>query len=110
MVPAQHALRPLRPLRFSCKRNEDEDVREKCFTLCQLVPVESFKGLQTEISVPNPDLRQYPGHGRCGVLQDLRHLPPSQVPLFDNPACSIVDMQFTALSHWCSSGAQVVFC
>merc|ERR1719222_1202696 len=36
-------------VRFSRKRNEDEDAKEKMFTLCQHVPVESFKGLQTEI-------------------------------------------------------------
>merc|ERR1719222_463206 len=35
-------------VRFSRKRNEDEDAKEKMFTLCQHVPVESFKGLQTE--------------------------------------------------------------
>merc|ERR1740124_1154589 len=31
------------------KRNEDEDAKEKMFTLVQHVPVESFKNLQTEI-------------------------------------------------------------
>merc|ERR1719460_3627725 len=36
-------------VRFSRKRNEDEDAKEKMFTLVQHVPVESFKGLQTEI-------------------------------------------------------------
>merc|ERR1740115_134367 len=36
-------------VRFSRKRNEDEDAKEKMFTLCQHVPVESFKDLQTEI-------------------------------------------------------------
>merc|ERR1719502_462147 len=35
-------------VRFSRKRNEDEDAKEKMFTLVQHVPVESFKGLQTE--------------------------------------------------------------
>merc|ERR1740124_67909 len=34
---------------FSRKRNEDEDAKEKMFTLVQHVPVESFKNLQTEI-------------------------------------------------------------
>merc|ERR1740117_1452511 len=34
---------------WSCgNRNEDEDAKEKMFTLVQHVPVESFKGLQTE--------------------------------------------------------------
>merc|ERR1719158_2667256 len=33
-------------VRMSRKRNEDEE--EKMFTLVQHVPVESFKGLQTE--------------------------------------------------------------
>merc|ERR1719444_60327 len=36
-------------VRFSRKRNEDEDAKEKLFTLVQHVPVESFKDLQTEI-------------------------------------------------------------
>merc|ERR550537_514390 len=35
-------------VRMSRKRNEDEDANEKMFTLVQHVPVESFKGLQTE--------------------------------------------------------------
>mmetsp|Transcript_53377 Transcript_53377/g.93703 ORF Transcript_53377/g.93703 Transcript_53377/m.93703 type:complete len:118 (-) Transcript_53377:77-430(-) len=35
-------------IRMSRKRNEDEDATEKMFTLVQHVPVESFKGLQTE--------------------------------------------------------------
>ncbi|CAE6973481.1 RPL31 [Symbiodinium natans] len=35
-------------VRLSRKRNEDEDAKEKMFTLIQHVPVESFKGLQTE--------------------------------------------------------------
>mmetsp|Transcript_3752 Transcript_3752/g.4312 ORF Transcript_3752/g.4312 Transcript_3752/m.4312 type:complete len:121 (-) Transcript_3752:134-496(-) len=36
-------------VRMSRKRNEDEEAKEKTFTLCQHVPVESFKNLQTEI-------------------------------------------------------------
>jgi len=36
-------------VRFTRKRNEDEDAKEKMFTLCQHVPVESFKNLQTEV-------------------------------------------------------------
>merc|ERR1719163_134091 len=36
-------------VRFSRKRNEDEDAKEKMFTLVQHVPVESFKNRQTEI-------------------------------------------------------------
>mmetsp|Transcript_77366 Transcript_77366/g.234564 ORF Transcript_77366/g.234564 Transcript_77366/m.234564 type:complete len:120 (+) Transcript_77366:87-446(+) len=36
-------------IRCSRKRNEDEDAKEKMFTLCQHVPVESFKDLKTEI-------------------------------------------------------------
>merc|ERR1719158_2554137 len=35
-------------VRMSRKRNEDEDAKKKMFTLVQHVPVESFKGLQTE--------------------------------------------------------------
>merc|ERR1712151_1053556 len=35
-------------VRMSRKRNEDEDAKEKTFTLVQHVPVESFKNLQTE--------------------------------------------------------------
>mmetsp|Transcript_14322 Transcript_14322/g.23177 ORF Transcript_14322/g.23177 Transcript_14322/m.23177 type:complete len:116 (+) Transcript_14322:52-399(+) len=35
-------------VRLSRKRNEDEDADEKLYTLAQLVPVSSFKGLQTE--------------------------------------------------------------
>eukprot|EP00928_Gymnodinium_smaydae_P051775 TRINITY_DN353_c0_g1_i3.p3 TRINITY_DN353_c0_g1~~TRINITY_DN353_c0_g1_i3.p3 ORF type:complete len:120 (-),score=35.68 TRINITY_DN353_c0_g1_i3:56-415(-) len=35
-------------VRMSRKRNEDEDAKQKMFTLVQHVPVESFKGLQTE--------------------------------------------------------------
>mmetsp|Transcript_15072 Transcript_15072/g.35300 ORF Transcript_15072/g.35300 Transcript_15072/m.35300 type:complete len:125 (+) Transcript_15072:64-438(+) len=36
-------------VRMSRKRNDDEEAREKMFTLCQHVPVESFKNLQTEV-------------------------------------------------------------
>merc|ERR1719411_1288370 len=36
-------------VRLSRKRNEDEEAKEKMFTLVQHVPVESFKNLQTEI-------------------------------------------------------------
>merc|ERR1712083_1165777 len=35
-------------VRMSRKRNEDEDAKDKVFTLVQHVPVESFKNLQTE--------------------------------------------------------------
>lgn len=35
-------------VRLSRKRNEDEDAKEKLYTLVQLVEVSSFKGLQTE--------------------------------------------------------------
>ena len=35
-------------VRMSRKRNEDEDAKNKMFTLVQHVPVESFKSLQTE--------------------------------------------------------------
>merc|ERR1719191_393142 len=35
-------------VRMSRKRNEDEDAKQKMFTLVQHVPVESFKNLQTE--------------------------------------------------------------
>merc|ERR1712224_1061315 len=35
-------------VRMSRKRNEDEDAKQKMYTLVQHVPVESFKGLQTE--------------------------------------------------------------
>merc|ERR1711862_710671 len=35
-------------VRISRKRNEDEEAKEKMFTLVQHVPVESFKHLQTE--------------------------------------------------------------
>mmetsp|Transcript_6899 Transcript_6899/g.16252 ORF Transcript_6899/g.16252 Transcript_6899/m.16252 type:complete len:122 (+) Transcript_6899:94-459(+) len=35
-------------VRLSRKRSEDEEAKEKLFTLVQHVPVESFKGLQTE--------------------------------------------------------------
>merc|ERR1719463_1002184 len=35
-------------VRMSRKRNEEEDAKEKMFTLVQHVPVESFKNLQTE--------------------------------------------------------------
>merc|ERR1712224_563413 len=34
-------------VRMTRKRNEDEDAKQKMFTLVQHVPVESFKGLQT---------------------------------------------------------------
>merc|ERR1719396_63351 len=36
-------------VRLSRKRNEDEDATEKMYALVQHVPVESFKGLQTEV-------------------------------------------------------------
>merc|ERR1712037_1065257 len=36
-------------VRLSRKRNEDEEAKEKMFTLVQHVPVESFKNLNTEI-------------------------------------------------------------
>lgn len=37
-------------VRLSRKRNEDEDAKEKMYTLVQYIPVErsAFKGLQTE--------------------------------------------------------------
>ena len=35
-------------VRVSRMRNEDEDAKEKMYTLVQYVPVDSFKGLQTE--------------------------------------------------------------
>lgn len=35
-------------VRLTRKRNEDEDAEEKMYTLCQLVEVVDFKGLQTE--------------------------------------------------------------
>lgn len=35
-------------VRLSRKRNEDEDAKEKMYTLVQYVPTESFKDLQTE--------------------------------------------------------------
>merc|ERR1712232_1254811 len=35
-------------VRMSRKRNEDEDAKHPMYTLCQHVPVETFKGLQTE--------------------------------------------------------------
>mmetsp|Transcript_283 Transcript_283/g.203 ORF Transcript_283/g.203 Transcript_283/m.203 type:complete len:120 (+) Transcript_283:103-462(+) len=35
-------------VRLSRKRNEDEEAKEKVFTLIQHIPVESFKNLQTE--------------------------------------------------------------
>jgi len=36
-------------VRMSRKRNEDEEAKEKMFTLVQHVPVESFSNLQTEV-------------------------------------------------------------
>ena len=36
-------------VRMSRRRNEDEDAKEKMYTLVQHVPVESFKGLQHEV-------------------------------------------------------------
>mmetsp|Transcript_24113 Transcript_24113/g.44262 ORF Transcript_24113/g.44262 Transcript_24113/m.44262 type:complete len:120 (+) Transcript_24113:107-466(+) len=36
-------------IRMSRKRNDDEEAKEKMFTLVQHIPVESFKNLQTEI-------------------------------------------------------------
>lgn len=35
-------------VRLSRKISDDEDADEKLYTLCQLLEVESFKGLQTE--------------------------------------------------------------
>eukprot|EP00002_Diphylleia_rotans_P029023 TRINITY_DN5873_c0_g1_i1.p2 TRINITY_DN5873_c0_g1~~TRINITY_DN5873_c0_g1_i1.p2 ORF type:complete len:118 (-),score=22.94 TRINITY_DN5873_c0_g1_i1:32-385(-) len=35
-------------VRVSRKRNEDEDAKEKFYSLVSYVPVESFKGLQTQ--------------------------------------------------------------
>merc|ERR1711964_43818 len=35
-------------VRMSRKRNEDEDAKEPLYTLCQHVPVESYKGLLNE--------------------------------------------------------------
>lgn len=35
-------------VRLSRKRNEDEDAKEKMYTLIQYVPVDSFKKLETE--------------------------------------------------------------
>ena len=36
-------------VRLSRRRNDDEDSKEKLYTLVQHVPVESFKNLQTEV-------------------------------------------------------------
>mmetsp|Transcript_88966 Transcript_88966/g.194935 ORF Transcript_88966/g.194935 Transcript_88966/m.194935 type:complete len:120 (+) Transcript_88966:87-446(+) len=36
-------------VRMTRKRNEEEDAKEKMYTLVQHIPVESFKGLQTEV-------------------------------------------------------------
>merc|ERR1719408_904719 len=36
-------------VRLSRRRNDDEDAQEQMYVLCQHVPVESFKGLQTEV-------------------------------------------------------------
>ena len=36
-------------VRLSRKRNEDEEADEKLYTLAQLVEVDSFKGLVTEV-------------------------------------------------------------
>lgn len=36
-------------VRFARKRNEDEEAKEKFYTLASLVDVPSFKGLQTEV-------------------------------------------------------------
>lgn len=36
-------------VRFSRRRNEDDKAKEKYYTLATLVPVASFKGLQTEV-------------------------------------------------------------
>jgi large subunit ribosomal protein L31e len=38
-------------VRLSRKRNDDEDAKEKLYTLAQLVDVSDFKGLQTETVV-----------------------------------------------------------
>jgi large subunit ribosomal protein L31e len=35
-------------VRLARKRNEDEEAKEKLYTLCQHVEVTGFKGLQTE--------------------------------------------------------------
>ena len=36
-------------VRMSRRRNENEDAKEKMYTLVQHIPVESFEGLQTEV-------------------------------------------------------------
>lgn len=36
-------------VRITRQRNEDEDAKEKMYSVVQHVPVESFKGLQTEL-------------------------------------------------------------
>jgi large subunit ribosomal protein L31e len=36
-------------VRLSRKRNEDEEAEEKLYTFAQLVQVDTFKGLQTEV-------------------------------------------------------------
>jgi large subunit ribosomal protein L31e len=36
-------------VRVSRRRNENEDAKEKMYTLVQHIPVESFDGLQTEV-------------------------------------------------------------
>jgi large subunit ribosomal protein L31e len=36
-------------VRMSRRRNEDEDAKDKMYTLVQHIPVESFEGLQTEV-------------------------------------------------------------
>eukprot|EP00434_Breviolum_minutum_P033163 symbB.v1.2.029343.t2/scaffold3201.1/size61370/3 len=61
-------------VRLSRKRNEDEDAKEKMFTLVQHVPVESFKGLQTETDTIEE--MAFTSHGSLKVLKDLAEKNP----------------------------------
>eukprot|EP00420_Gonyaulax_spinifera_P038736 CAMPEP_0197884508 /NCGR_PEP_ID=MMETSP1439-20131203/10933_1 /TAXON_ID=66791 /ORGANISM="Gonyaulax spinifera, Strain CCMP409" /LENGTH=146 /DNA_ID=CAMNT_0043504241 /DNA_START=92 /DNA_END=529 /DNA_ORIENTATION=+ len=60
----RHVPRRIR-LRMSRKRNEDEDAKEKMFTLVQHVPVESFKELQTEVVRDDEEGREMAADGRA---------------------------------------------
>merc|ERR1712224_1142646 len=60
-------------VRMSRKRNEDEDAKEKMFTLVQHVPVESFKNLQTE-NVQDSEMAEWHGtcERGCGECRNMR--------------------------------------
>merc|ERR1712176_364892 len=70
-------------VRMSRKRNEDEDAKEKTFTLVQHVPVESFKNLQTET------VRDDQGHQRREDVASVCAARSQSVTMYGPLVCCV---------------------